>query len=308
MLKVISLEKSYGHLKVLKGLNLEVKKGSIYGFLGKNGAGKTTTLNILTGLLKYDSGEILFDGIEFKNGKREIQKRIGYTPQSPVFYGYMNSCEYLKFIGELSGMSSKDINLRALEILELVGLKEDGKRKIGGYSGGMKQRLGIAVALFNKPEMVFFDEPTSALDPEGRMEVLKLIKKLKEDNITVFFSTHILNDVERICDEVSIIDEGKIVLEEEIHSLQKHYTQPIYDIEVENTEIKGINKLQALSYIQNIKIKDSIVSIYVKDLEVAKRELIKDLISLDITPINYNLRKSNLEDIFTRLVSKNENL
>jgi len=176
LLKIENLTKKYGDFEVLKNISFQVPKGCIYGFLGKNGAGKSTTMNILTGLINYNAGNIFINGKDFSTNKRQLLKTIGYLPQAPVFYGYMTGYEYLKFIGNLGGMSSKEISIRTDEVLQIVELKsEAAKRKLSGYSGGMKQRFGIAVALFNHPEILFLDEPTSALDPEGRMEVLSLI-------------------------------------------------------------------------------------------------------------------------------------
>ena len=197
MLKVIELRKSYGSFEVLKGISFEIEKGSIYGYLGPNGAGKTTTMNILSGLIDYNSGEILFEGSDLRKNKKNLLKKIGYLPQNPVFYGYMNAYEYLNFIGSLSGMDDRQIKQRTGEVLEIVKLTDAARRKIGSYSGGMKQRFGIAVTIFNNPEMVFLDEPTSALDPEGRMEVLELIKELRGNGTTVFLSTHILRGFRR---------------------------------------------------------------------------------------------------------------
>jgi ABC-2 type transport system ATP-binding protein len=308
MLKVKNLIKNYGSLQVLKGIDFEVKEGTIYGFLGKNGAGKSTTMNILTGLIDYNGGEIYFQGENFKENKRSILKNIGYTPQSPVFYGYMNAYEYLSFIGKLSGMSKEDIKKRSVEVLEIINLTESAKRKIGGYSGGMKQRLGIAVALFNNPKLLFLDEPTSALDPEGRREILEFILGLKKQGVTVFLSTHILSDIERVCDEVSILDQGKIIASGDLRSLKNEYIKPIYDIEIEKNQEQLKNKLLRLDWIQNVKVTGDIVSVYVKDIESTKHEILKVIVDSKFDITSFNLRKSNLEDIFMRLVNENEDI
>lgn len=308
MLQVKKLVKKYNSFEALKGIDFEIKPNSIYGLLGRNGAGKTTTMNILTGLIHYDSGEISFNGIDYKHKKREIIKDIGYTPQSPVFYGYMTALEYLSFIGTLTNMTVKEVNKRSIEILEMVGLKEASKRRLSGFSGGMKQRFGIAVALFNKPSFLILDEPTAALDPEGRMEVLNMMKNLKEEGVTILLSTHILNDIERICDDVSIIDEGKILISDSLSSLKADYIQPIFDIEVKDdaTAIVLETTLAKLPFVNNIKTKYSTVSVYVKNIEIAKDMLLKELSKGSFGISSYSLRKSSLEDIFIRLVNKNE--
>lgn len=308
MLKVVNLTKRYGTLEVLKGISFEIKKGSIYGFLGPNGAGKSTTMNILSGLIDFNGGEIYLGKQDFVKNKRKLLKRVGYLPQSPVFYGYMTAVEYLTFIGELGGMEGEKKKNRIMELLEVVKLSESANRRIGTYSGGMKQRLGLAAALFNSPEFVFLDEPTSALDPEGRMEVLEFIRGLKKSGTTVFFSTHILNDIERVCDEVSILSEGKILVSDNLENLKKKYIQPIYDIEFEDDTRELENRFKSVPWIQKTVTKKNKAAVYVSDMDRAKRELL-GLIARESNPvISFNLRRSNLEDIFIRLVNNDENL
>ena len=308
MLKVVNINKKYGDFEVLKNISFEIEKGTIYGFLGPNGAGKTTTMNILSGLIDFNDGEVYLDGEDFKKNKRRLLKKVGYLPQNPVFYNYMNAVEYLHFIGEITNMPGKNIRERTIEILEIVKLTEAAKRKIGQYSGGMKQRLGIAVALFNKPEMVFLDEPTSALDPEGRMDILEFIKELKSEGTTVFLSTHILSDIERVCDQVSILDKGQILVSDNLENLKNKYIQPIFDIEFNKQCIKLDRVLLNFQWVDSVSISGNNASIYVNNLDIAKSELLKILVQGENAILSYNLRKSNLEDIFIRLVNKNDNL
>ena len=308
MLKVVNLTKKYGTLEVLKGISFEIKKGMIYGFLGENGAGKTTTMNILAGLINYNGGEIYLDGRLLKDNKRALLQKVGYLPQSPIFYNYMSAIEYLNFIGEVNNMDKKLVNTRTKEVLDIVNLTDAAKRRISGYSGGMKQRLGIAVSMFNNPEILFLDEPTSALDPEGRLEILELIEALKAKGTTVFLSTHILNDIERVCDEVSILHEGNLLVSENLEDLKNKYIQPIYDVEFKNhcEEIKKL--LMPFPWIQNVVVNKNLCSIYVKDLNKANSDLLKLLVNEKNTILSFNLRKSNLEDIFLRMVNKDGNL
>ncbi|MFZ5354348.1 MAG: ATP-binding cassette domain-containing protein [Bacillota bacterium] len=308
MLEVRGLTKNYGDLEVLKGIDFEINEGSIYGFLGRNGAGKTTTMNILTGLIEFNKGSIKYNNIDFKENKREILQMIGYVPQDPVFYGYMNAFEYLNFIGKLSGMNNKEIKSRSEEVLSVVGLFEAAGRKVGGYSGGMQQRFAIAVALFNKPKMLFLDEPTSSLDPQGRMEILELIREMKQQGMTIFFSTHILNDIERICDQVSILEKGKILVSGDLSALKEKYIMPIYDIELEKPCPALTLRLESMPWIDRVCEDKNRLTVYVKDIGASKKELLKNMAEVDCAVLSYNLRKSDLEDIFIRLVSSNENL
>lgn len=308
MLRVENLTKKYGNFQVLDGISFEVKRGSIYGFLGPNGAGKTTTMNILSGLIGFNGGDIYLNGQSFEKNKRQLLKKVGYLPQSPVFYGYMTAVEYLTFIGKLGGLENRKIKARIEELLHIVKLTDSAKRRIGGYSGGMKQRLGLAAALFNNPELVFLDEPTSALDPEGRMEVLDFIEGLKKSETTVFFSTHILSDIERVCDEVSILNQGKILVSDKLDNLKNKYIQPIFDIEFEENIRELESNLKSIPWIEKTVVKDNKANIYVHDIVKAKQELL-GIIAMENNPVvSYNLRKSDLEDIFIRLVNKDDNL
>lgn len=303
MLQVNNLYKSYGKHQVLDNISFNIESGTIFGFLGENGAGKTTTMNILAGLINFDSGDIKLNGISFSNNKRKLLKNIGYLPQNPSFYNYMTSVEYLKFIGELKGeVNKKEI----LDLLEVVGLKEYRKLRIGKYSGGMKQRLGIAAALSSSPDIIFLDEPTSSLDVGGRREVLDLILDLKKKGKTVFISTHILSDVERVCDIVALIHKGRIIRNDSLEGIKKDYIKPIYDVEFEEDVRR--EDLKQISYVDNISIEGRKVSLHIKDMTQAKQNILKDISNLGIPVLSLTLRNSNLEDIFLRLVNRNENI
>ena len=195
MLKMHDLHKSYGAFEVLKGLEMNVNKGDIYGFLGRNGCGKTTTMNIVSNIIPKDSGEITF-GIE--------KCKVGYLPETPSLFTYMNGYEYLDYISACCNYQG-DKKKRIDEVITLVGMAEGGKRRIKGYSRGMNQRLGIAAAIFNNPDLLILDEPTSALDPQGRAEVMSIIKQLSDMGTTIILCTHILSDVERVANRIGIV-------------------------------------------------------------------------------------------------------
>ncbi len=304
MIKVTDLVKNYGSVEALKSISFEVDKGSVFGFIGRNGAGKTTTMNILTGLIKFNRGKIFIKGKDFSKHKRELIKSIGYLPETPAFYNYMNACHYLNFMRDIIGLDGEKPVKCISELIEMVKLTKQAKRRIGGYSRGMKQRLALAVAFMNSPEILFLDEPASALDPEGRLEMLELIEGLKNDRITIFISTHILNDAERVCDKICIIDEGKIILTKELSQLYKTYIQPIFDIEFEEEPGDKVNPLKKLRWIESIKQKGRRISLYVKDIDYAKKEVLKEISKLNINITSYQIRKSTLEDIFIRIIKK----
>lgn len=210
ILEVKDLEKAFKTKKVIKNLSFKVEKNAIYGFIGRNGAGKTTTMKMIMGFLDPDAGEILFQGKNIVKSVKSRGNRIGYLPDVPEFYDFYTPKQYLTFCGEISHMPCKECKRKVEELLKLVGLEKDRDRKIRGFSRGMKQRLGVAQALLNDPDLLICDEPTSALDPVGRKEILDLLSTIKE-RTTVIFSTHILSDVQRICDSVGILEDGKIV-------------------------------------------------------------------------------------------------
>ena len=218
VLEVKDLHKSFGSKTVLDGLSFTVDEGSVFGFIGRNGAGKTTTMKIILGLLRADSGEVTVCGEKVTYGSTATNRYIGYLPDVPEYYGYMNAKEYLKLCGEITGMKQSEIKSRSAELLELVGLADE-KHRIKGYSRGMRQRLGIAQALINKPRLLICDEPTSALDPVGRKEILDIIHSAKGET-SVIFSTHILSDVEKICDDMAILEKGRIALSGTVSELK----------------------------------------------------------------------------------------
>lgn len=231
MIRVRGLEKTFGSFQALKGLDLQVSAGSVHGFLGHNGAGKTTTLNILTGYSPYEQGSVQIGGQEVRQSKHVVQEMIGYLPEAPQFYDYMQARELLTYLGRLQKDSKSQAIKRAEALLDLVGLTSASKRKVGGFSRGMKQRMGMACALVHDPQLLLLDEPTSALDPEGRREVLTLIDQLKERGKTVLISTHILSDVERVCDSVTMIKEGRSILDADIETLKAIQGPALYRID-----------------------------------------------------------------------------
>lgn len=232
MLHITDLHKRFGDKDVLRGINLSVLEHSIYGFIGKNGAGKTTTMKTILGLLKADSGEIIVNGEKVVYGETSTNQYIGYLPDVPEFYSFMTALEYLRFCGEITGMKRAERDFRSKELLELVGLGDE-KHRIKGFSRGMKQRLGIAQALLNRPKLLICDEPTSALDPVGRKEILDILLTVREQT-TVLFSTHILSDVERICTDVAFLNNGRIEIQGKLSDIKTKYRSEEYLMESES--------------------------------------------------------------------------
>ncbi|MBQ1206995.1 MAG: ABC transporter ATP-binding protein [Lachnospiraceae bacterium] len=234
MLRITGLHKRFGDKVVLDGLDLTVPEHSIFGFIGKNGAGKTTTMKMILGLLPADSGEISVGGEKVVYGQTGTNRMIGYLPDVPEFYSFMTAVEYLRFCGEITGMDKTEIGKRSGELLELVGLGGE-RHRIKGFSRGMKQRLGIAQALLNRPKLLICDEPTSALDPVGRKEILDILLMAREQT-TILFSTHILSDVERICTDVAFLHNGVVSLQGKLSDIKTTYRTERYFLEPEREE------------------------------------------------------------------------
>ena len=302
------LAKRYGGgVIALEGLDLTVPSGSIFGFLGPNGAGKTTTLRLLTGLATATAGSGTVAGVRIGGTNGELARSIGYLDQDPRFYTWMRGRELLTMVGQLHGLSGPALKQRVGEVLEIVGLTEAAHRRIGGYSGGMRQRLGIGQALINQPRVLFLDEPVSSLDPEGRRDVLEIISRIR-GTATVFMSTHILNDVERVCDRVAILNYGHLVVEGPIDELLDRYAQPIYELEPEPQQPGSVDRLASAvrgqPWARDVKVTTDTVRVFVDDPQLAGPALLPLVASSGVNLVRFERVRPSLEDVFLRLVSE----
>jgi len=297
------LTRSFNGIRAVDGLDLNVPKGAVYGFLGPNGAGKTTTLKMIAGMLRPTSGEIYISGKKVAFGSIRNRNDIGFLPDVPGFYDWMNAAEYLQFCGSLFGMSGSGLSGRISELLKTTGLADTGKKKIGGFSRGMKQRLGIAQALINDPEIALLDEPVSALDPIGRKEVMDIITGLS-GKVTVFFSTHVLADVERICDRVIIIKQGKAVLEDTIENIKKMNPKRMIEIETAGDAREKLLEITGrIGWVENaIFDSERKARVTVSDLDKAMLELPGLINGGDVAIRRFTVQEPTLEDIFIKAV------
>jgi ABC-2 type transport system ATP-binding protein len=310
MIKCEALSKRYGGESVmaLDQLNLEVEKNSVYGFLGPNGAGKTTTIKILTGLMSQSSGQAWVAGEAVNKNNTNLRRKIGYLGQEQKMYAWMKGQELLEFVGEIFGLTKRERIQRAGELLDMAGLKHSAKKKVSSYSGGMLQRLGIAQALVGNPEVLLLDEPTSALDPIGRKEVLDFITALRE-NCTVFMSTHILADVERVCDTIAIINKGKLVVEGNTDQLRKKYAPEVIEVELNDQEqLRRLGEYLKGEGLQNrINQERILVSISPRDPDADKYKILRFITNNNLAISRFELVSVTLEDVFIKLVEgKNE--
>jgi ABC-2 type transport system ATP-binding protein len=245
ILKVESLEKYYGDFHALKGVNLQVTAGEIFGLLGPNGAGKTTMLRMLVGLIKPSSGSVTFFGKDNLSDLKNVLPRIGCIIEEPKFYPYLSGLTNLKVASKY--FSNKISDQRIADMIELVGLSGREKDKVSTYSQGMRQRLGIAQAMLNDPDLIFLDEPTNGLDPKGIIELRRLIIRLKEDfNKTVIISSHILSEIEEMADSMAIINNGVCVSQGSVAELLSRNTVTV-SVETDN-QLAAEAALNALNY------------------------------------------------------------
>lgn len=298
--EINNLVKTYGPVRALDKLSLTVEPGRIFGFLGRNGAGKTTTVRILAGLARPTSGSVKIFGEEV-TGNMSVRRRIGYTPDVPAFYGWMTASEYLEFAGGLFGLSGPSLKKRVNDLLETAGLSAVD-RKIAGFSRGMRQRLGIAQAFIADLEVLFLDEPTSALDPIGRREVLEMIRSLGKSK-TVFFSTHILADVERVCDHLAIVDQGKTVVSGSLDELRGRYAEPGFLIEVDSPAAPLVAALTRQSWVTSARAEEDRVTVTVSQVAQAQREIAPVLAGAGAIIRKVALREPSLEEIFIKLTA-----
>lgn len=297
ILSIKNIQKSFGDQNVLQQVTFEVPENSVLGFIGQNGAGKTTLMKMIVGLLKQDTGNISVCGEEVTFGNNKTNQWIGYLPDVPEFYDYMTAFQYLKLCGDITDFPKNELNHRIEELLNLVGLANSSK-KIKTYSRGMKQRLGIAQALLNKPRLLICDEPTSALDPIGRKEILDILHQVKRET-TVIFSTHVLSDVEKICDHIVLLHEGKIKLNMTPDSFKNSFG-------LKKIRVQLPNHYDSKNFKKHFNVEETSTSgEYLVSSEVLKetqKALYQFFITEDIFPEKIDIYQPNLEEIFTEVV------
>lgn len=296
--EVNNLYKSFKDEQVIKDVSFSLEEGRCVALLGPNGAGKTTILKMLAGLLKPTKGNISMDKL---NATDDLRKHIGYLPQHPVFHHWMSAREFLEYAGKLAHLTSAEAKNRTLKLLDTVGLSEARNRRIGKFSGGMKQRLGIAQAIIHRPKLLLLDEPVSALDPFGRREVLEMINELKED-ATILFSTHVLNDAEQVSEDIIIIHQGEVKVANSLVELQRQHQQAMIYIHTIDLAKPLLEHWHKFEFVTDIIFEQNHVKVIVTDLESAKRTMLKEIVTHDISIQKFEVGKTSLEDLFVKVV------
>lgn len=293
MVKIRGLKKAYGNFSVLRGLDMNINDGDIYGFLGRNGCGKTTTMNIIADIIEKDDGEI-----EINGGK---PVKIGYLPESPMIFGYMTAREYLGYIASCVDYEG-DIDKRVSEVIEIVGLANAADRRAKGFSRGMTQRLGMGAAILGKPDLLLFDEPTSALDPQGRLEVIEIINRLKEMGCTIVLSTHILSDVERVANRIGIMTGGMLAEEGGLSDILKKYGGEIVNLTVKNLAREDKIALLSVDFARaEYDEKANLFRFGSENADETAKRLIKLLAERDMIAESFKIGTATLEEIFRKV-------
>jgi ABC-2 type transport system ATP-binding protein len=301
------LTKHYPGVQALNDLTLEVPMGSIYGFLGPNGAGKTTALKILAGLTRPTRGSASVAGTSIEAGPA-YRRQVGYLGQEPRFYGFMTARQTIEYVGSLYPADARPTKARVQEVIDLVGLTDAADRRARTYSGGMRQRLGIAQALVARPAVLLLDEPVSALDPIGRREVLELMERIKGE-VTVFYSTHILDDVQRVSDHVAILDHGRLVRAQPTSQLLTSFSRDRMrvvlgfatdDTAVALTGVAGVHSVEPTD--RDASSRSYLLRIDPEAAEAVQRGITRLAADTDLTVIDNSLVREGLEDVFMRLV------
>lgn len=306
VLAVHSLCKSYGTKQVVNELSFEIKKGEILCLLGPNGAGKSTTINIICGLLGFDSGTIWWDGKEVRNCLNQFKEKLGVVPQELAIYEDLSAIKNATFFASLYGLKGQQLKRKVKQALEFVGLWERRNDKVNTFSGGMKRRLNIACAIAHNPELLIMDEPTVGIDPQSRNHILASIKRLKQEGMTILYTTHYMEEVEEISDRILIMDDGSIIAEGTKDSLKEElFDERQFVIEVDDTKPAQINEFYKIEGIKNVSCKENTLSVIcLKNMENLD-QIISLILKQHMKIMNLFCRVASLENVFLKLTGKN---
>ena len=301
VLNVAKLTKYYGKFKALDSVSFTVDKGWVYGYLGPNGAGKTTTIRIMLGLLKPDQGEIQIAGENPSMNPVHALQIVGYAPELPTLQTFFTGEQLLDFMGRMFGLSAQTRKERTRQLLDLVGLKEWGRNKIGNYSKGMVQRLSVALALVNDPMVLIMDEPTIGMDPEATAHFRSLFTHLSKEGKTIFISSHLLDEVQRICTHVGMINKGKIVFTGPIEQVLEAFTQQwVVEAELETVTETVVSSLKKLDFVEDVKVDGNKLMVTLKEKKDMRGEISSEIFKQKGVLLSLNLHKITLEDAYLR--------
>lgn len=300
VLTVSSLTKKYGDTVAVKDVSFSLENNKTVALIGPNGAGKTTILRMLAGLMNQTDGDIQFQTMQ-KNG--DVRSVIGYLPQYPVFYNWMTGKEFLVYSAQLTHIEKNEAIKRAEKLLKRVGISDAKNKRISTYSGGMKQRLGIAQAIIHHPKLLILDEPVSALDPIGRRDVLTLMEQLKEE-MTILFSTHILSDADEVSDELILLHHGRLIEAGSMDTLRDKYKTSMIELTFENAIEQYKEKLEALPSVLDVNVNRNVLHVSVANIADARTDILTATTTNNWPLMSFAINRASLEEMFMKAVSE----
>lgn len=305
ILEIKNITKRFDDKLVLDNISFQVKEGEIYGLLGPNGAGKSTLINIITGILRADSGSISIGGYDIKKDANKAKQLIGIVPQDISLYTGLNAKDNLEFWGALYGLKGELLKERIKEAIRIAGLEEHQKKVVKKYSGGMKRRLNIAAAMMHRPKVLIMDEPTVGVDPQSRNHIFNIIKEMNEKyNTTVIYTSHYMEEIELLCKNIMIMDLGKELIKGDKEEVKKAVSdEEIINITLDRNATDSLLKLKEKKYVRNIEIDNNKLKI-VTNSSVSIGEILKEVEENNTKILNIGIQEPTLEEVFLSLTGK----
>ncbi len=305
MLRVENLYKSFNHVKAVEGVSFEVSEGQVFGLLGPNGAGKSTTISVISTLLEPDRGDVFLDGKSILSNPEIIRKNLGVVPQDIALYPTLSGYENLSFWGSVYGLRGAELKKRIAEVSDVIGLNGRLKDRVDKYSGGMKRRINIGAALLHKPEILIMDEPTVGIDPQSRNHILDTVLELNRQGMTIIYTSHYMEEVEYLCDEICIMDEGKIIAsgnKQELIDLVKEKTQINIKLNTMNDSVLSV--LKEIKGVYEARLNEDMIILFVSGSTALTAEIIAKITKNRWLIESIDVKKPNLEAVFLHLTGK----
>jgi ABC-2 type transport system ATP-binding protein len=304
-IEVLDLHKSFGENKAVQGVGFEVKQGEIFSLLGPNGAGKTTTISMLSCLLRPNDGDARVMGHSIRSDPMGVKSVLGVVPQDIALYEDLTARENLSFWGKMYGLRGSKLKLRVDEVLDIIGLRDRAKERVSKYSGGMKRRVNIGVALLHKPKVIYMDEPTVGIDPQSRRNILDSVVALKNEGMTVLYTTHYMEEAEELSDHIGIMDYGKLIAcgtGEELVKLVGQQTR--IDLTLNGDGVNLMNLWRDIEGVSRVSAEDGLVTVLVTDSNLVLPHLFEAAAKLSIRITSVDIREPNLEAVFLHLTGR----
>ncbi|UCC65683.1 MAG: ABC transporter ATP-binding protein [Anaerolineae bacterium] len=305
MLIAQDLKKSFGDNQAVKGISLQVARGEVFGLLGPNGAGKTTTISMLIGLLERTGGQITVDGLDLETHTNQVKAKLGLVPQELALYPTLSARQNLNFFGRIYGLKGKELRQRVDEVLQMIGLADRADDAIEDYSGGMKRRVNIGAGLLHKPEVLFLDEPTVGVDPQSRNAIFEGVEALNRAGMTVIYTTHYMEEAQRLCHRVAIVDEGEIIAMDTPTALIRSLGGGILVVGVAEGRVEDvIDRIAQIPAVKSATRTDSQLKIETHRLQEALIGVLDITNQLDVGITSIEMLEPNLESVFLHLTGK----